>query len=70
MACVYDMILTDGLTDRLVDGLADGRITLVGLCNQSCICIGRGNLSNVNDAKLKYSEEIWLGLIKKTCADD
>ena len=33
--CVYDMILTDGSTDRLVNGLADGRITLVGLCDQS-----------------------------------
>ena len=59
MACAYDMILTDGLTNRLIDGLADGRIILVGLCDQSYICKRRGNVKSANDAELKYSEEIW-----------
>ena len=27
VACVYDMILTDGSTDRLVDGLVDERVS-------------------------------------------
>ena len=53
VACAYDMIFTDGLTDRLIDRLADGRIILVGVCNQSCKCIRRGKVKSVNDAELK-----------------